>query len=268
MEAWLAHPAIQAGILPFVVALVVAFLLARTRWLALAQVAGFAVAVTLAAGWSFESLTSTRKLAIVGVATIAMCAAIEWKPAQWRRVALAVCIVLAASAVWMLWRLLAQKEVAPAVLAAVLAGGYVAMQSALALQSGDDPVRSAASGAVLGMATGIVAILGASAVLGTFALAVGSAGAATLAVQFIRGRASPVGRSISLPAAVVAALAGVNGVMTAELPWYALLPLLLCVPITRLAPSTLTARVLCIAAFALCLIPAAAAIALAWFRPA
>src|SRR4051812_20729935 len=106
----------QAGVLPFAVALVVAFLFARTRWLALAQIAGFAVAVTLAAGWSLESLTSTRKLAIVGVASIVVCAAIEWKPTRWRRVAAAVCAVLAAATVWMLWRLLAQKDIGPAVL--------------------------------------------------------------------------------------------------------------------------------------------------------
>jgi hypothetical protein len=258
----------QAGILPFVVALVLAFPLARSRWLAIAQVAGFAVAATLAAGWSLESLTSTRKLAIVGVAVIALCAAIEWKPVQWRRFGAVACVALAAATVWMLWRLLAQKDLGPAALAATLAAGYVLLQTALALHAGEDPARSAASGAVLGFATGIVAILGASALLGTFALAVGSAAAATLAVQFFRGRAAPVGRSISLPAAAVAGLAGVNGVMTGELPWYALLPLLLIAPIGRVAPATLTARIRCIAAFVLCLIPAAAAIALAWFRPA
>jgi hypothetical protein len=268
LEAWLAHPAMQAGVLPFVVALVVAFVLARSRWLAVAQEAGFAVAVTLAAGWSLDSLTSTRKLAIVGIAVIALCAAVEWKPMQWRRIAAGVCAVLAAATVWMLWRLLAQKDTGPALWAAIPAAGYVALQAGLALHCGEDPVRSAASGAVLGLATGIVAILGASALLGTFALAVGSAAAATLAVQFFRGSEARVGRSISLPAAAVAALAGVNGVMTGELPWYALLPLLLIAPVARLAPATLTTRIRCIAAFALCLIPAAAAIALAWFRPA
>jgi hypothetical protein len=87
-------------------------------------------------------------------------------------------------------------------------------------------------------------------------------------VQLLRGSAAPVGRSISLPAATVAALAGVNGVMTAELSWYALLPLLLIAPVARLVPAMLTPRIRSIAAFALCLIPAAAAIALAWFRPA
>src|SRR4051812_23301423 len=110
LEAWLAHPAMQAGVFPFVAALVVALVLARSRWLAVAQVAGFSVAVTLAAGWSFEALTSTRKLTIIGIAVIALCAAIEWKPMQWRRVGASACAVLAAATVWMLWRLLAQKD--------------------------------------------------------------------------------------------------------------------------------------------------------------
>jgi hypothetical protein len=257
-----------AGILPFAVGLIVAFPLARTRWLSLAQVAGFIVCVTLATGWSLEPMTSTRKLAVAGVAVVVLCAVVESDTARWRAVAAIVSAVLAAATLWMLWRLLAQKEMGAAALAGVPATLYVAAQSGAMLHAGDDPPRAAAAGAVLGLATGVVAILGASAVLGTFALAAGSAAAATLGAQFLRNAAAPVGRSLSLPVATVAGLAGVNGVMTAELPWYALLPLLLVAPIARLAPATLPVRLRCVAAFALALVPAAAAVALAWFRPA
>ena len=268
METLLAHPAMQAGILPFFVALVLALPLARTRWLSVAQGAGFVVCVWLAVGWSLEAMTSTRKLAICGAAVVALCAGVEWLARRWRAVAAAASAVLACAALWMLWRLLAQKETGPAVLAGVLAAAYVAAQAGTMLHAGDDPVCCAAAGSVLGFATGIVAILGASAVLGTFALAAGSAAAATLAAQFLRNGTAPVGRSISLPAATVSALAGVNGVMAAELSWYALLPLLLVAPVARIAPATLSVRLRCIAAFALALVPAAAAVALAWFRPA
>jgi hypothetical protein len=268
MDIWLAHPAVQAAGLPFLVALAMAWPLARTRWLALPQAAGFAATATLAIGWSLESLTSTRKLALAGVAAILLCALIEMLDDRRRTATALACIALAAATVWMLWRLLAQQDAAHAVLTGVVAAGYVAAQGALVLRAGDDPVRAAAAGAVLAWGTGVVAILGASAVLGTVALAAGSAAIATLGVQFLRGAGGPAGRSIALPAAAVAALAGANAVLTAELPWYALLPLLLVVPAAQLAPATLRPRARALSALALAFVPAAAAVALAWFCPA
>ncbi|HEY8048271.1 MAG TPA: hypothetical protein VIE63_03805, partial [Ramlibacter sp.] len=266
METWLSHPAMQAAAIPFVAAFAVALALGRTRWLAFAQVIGFVPSATLAIGWSIESLTSTRKLAIIGAAVLVLCVLVEWGHSRWRATATASCAVLAVACVWMLWRLLAQRDAGAAVLAAVLAATYVAAQAAMMLRAGEDPVRAAAAGSTLGWATGVVALLGASAVLGTVALAVGSAAFATLGVQWLRGAAAPTGRSISLPAATVAGLAGVNAVMAAELPGYALLPLLLVVPAARLAPSTLGVRPRAIAAVALAIVPAAAAVALAWFH--
>ena len=46
MQALLNHPAVQAGLAPFVVALIVAELLLRMRLSGLAIIAGFAVTVT------------------------------------------------------------------------------------------------------------------------------------------------------------------------------------------------------------------------------
>lgn len=48
------HPAIQAGAAPFVVALVVAVRLRRTRLMGLAVSAAFMVLVALTVGYSFE----------------------------------------------------------------------------------------------------------------------------------------------------------------------------------------------------------------------
>ena len=265
MQEWLGHPAVQGGGLPFTVALVLSAVLARTRWLAFAQAAGFAACVTLAIGWSFESLTSTRKLALVAIASLLHCLFLERVRARGADIA---CVaILAASSAWVLWRLLAQKDIGPALLSGALAAAYVAWITASTLKAAEDPVRGAAAGAALGFGTGVLAILGASAVLGVAALSAGSAAAATLLVQAVRNAASPTGRSISLPAATAAALSGTAAVMTAELPWYSLLPMLATAPAAMLVRQS---GVFWRAAlsFVFALVPVAIAVALAWFRPA
>jgi hypothetical protein len=61
----LSHPAYQAAGLPFVVALVLAVLLRRSRQLGLPIAAAFACAVALTMGFGLESLTSLKKLVLV-----------------------------------------------------------------------------------------------------------------------------------------------------------------------------------------------------------
>jgi hypothetical protein len=264
LQEWLSHPAVQGGFLPFLVALAVAAPLARTRWLALAQAAGFAVCVTLAIGWSLESLTSTRKLAMVTIASPVLGVFVE--RVRTRAAEAAAVLLLAAASSWVFWRVLAQKELVATAGAGLLTAGYVAWQAAAALRISRDPVRGAAAAAALGFGTGVVAILGASALLGVAGLAAGSAAAATLLVQALRGKAAPDGRSMALPATAAAALVAVAAVMTAQLPWYVLLPMLAVAPASLLARSR-GVRWRAPLAFALSLAPALGAVALAWYRP-
>src|SRR4051812_50124685 len=115
MEEWLGHPAVQAGALPFAVALVVAAALARTRFVALAQIAGFVACTTLAIGWSLESLTSTRKLVFVAVAVgLAGLVAQAQSPRRGRGVGGPLAF-LPAGNFWVTWRGLAPKKARPAV---------------------------------------------------------------------------------------------------------------------------------------------------------
>jgi hypothetical protein len=119
---------------------------------------------------------------------------------------------------------------------------------------------------VLALGTGVVAVLGASAVLGVVSIAAGSAAGATLLVQVLLDRPAPVGRSISLPAASAASLAAIAAVMTAALPWYALIPLMAAGPLALAARGNTFRRALL--ASTLPVVPVVIAAALAWFRPA
>ena len=67
MNTLLNNPAVQAGVAPFAVALIVAASLQRSRLLGLAIGAALATVIALTIGFSFESLTSMRKMVLVGL---------------------------------------------------------------------------------------------------------------------------------------------------------------------------------------------------------
>lgn len=267
MDELFQNPAVQAGAVPFIAALVAAALLMRTRFLGLAQIVGFAALIALAIGFSFESLTSTRKLVLVGLLTLLPLLLLELREGSTHPAARSGVALLAGLAgVWVALRVLQQKETATALLAGAATAFYLAALVESTLRVGSDTVRGAAAGLMLGLAGGALALLGASALLAQMGIAVGAAAGATLLVQMVAGKRSPTGATLSLPASVVAGLVGVLAVFTGSLPWYCLLPTLAIPWATRLVPAGsrpvwLTAFLTALAAFAALLL----AVGLAWF---
>src|SRR4051794_30141153 len=101
MEDLLQHPAVQAAVLPFAVALGVAAVLRNTRQLGLAIAAAFLCAVALTMGFGFESLTSLRKLVLVGMGAAAVGIALELATREPRKALLgAVAAVVALATLW------------------------------------------------------------------------------------------------------------------------------------------------------------------------
>jgi len=94
----------------------------------------------------------------------------------------------------------------------------------------NDPIRAASAATALGMGTGGAALVGASALLGQFGLALGSSAAALLFIHLLSNKALPAGRVFTLPLALIAGLTGCIAVLGANLPWYAL-SLLAAIPI-------------------------------------
>jgi hypothetical protein len=226
MGEWLSHPAVQAGVLPFLAALIVALPLRRSRWLAAAVAAGFAVGAAFAVGLSFESLTAGRKLVLAGFGGCVI--ALVWEaraPAATPRVSGALAFAAAACAVWVAWRVLAQGEAMHAVGVAIASMAFVAVVVAGSLRAARLPVRGLAVGAVLTFGAGALAVLGASALLAQLGIAAGSAAAAALLALWIAGRGAAHGWSAALPLAVIASLVALAAVLTASLAWQSLLPL-------------------------------------------
>jgi hypothetical protein len=266
MDDLIQNPAVQAALLPFLTALVLAAALARTRWLGLPTVAGFLILAGLAIGFSFESLTATKKLVLVGAATGGAVLALEALPAARAGLGRAGFLAfLGASCVWVAWRLLAQQGPWGAVLAGLLSAGYVCVLVGSTLHVSATPVRGAAVGLMVALGTGALAVLGASAVLGLVGIAAGASCGAVLLVQMLRGQPSPSGRTVALPAVTIAGLAAILAVLGGALPWYSLMPVLAAPWAVRLIPDA--GRPVWVAAIqnaALALGPMLLAVAVAW----
>ena len=267
MDELLANPAVQAGVAPFAVALVVSAALFRSRLLGLALVAAFVTAVALTVGYSFESLTAVRKLILVGLVSGVLVLAIELASAPASaRIRAALALALAAAAVWVVWRVLQQQEAAKIALFGAGVALYAAVLLESSLRAAADVISGAVTSLILGLAAGALGILGASALLGQMGIATAAGAGAVLVVQAVTLRRSPSGWTVALPGAVIAALVLLLAVFTGSLPWYCLLPTLAVPWATRvLAPGRrgvwLTAATTGLAAA----VPAGIAVALAWF---
>jgi hypothetical protein len=239
MNAWLDHPAVQAGAAPFIAALVIAWPLARTRWLALAAGGGMVVLLALTVGFGLTPLTSMRKATLVILAAVVAALALEAAGIGRRRsVVAAVALITALTAVWVLQRVIEQADGAAAWRVAIAAAGFVFAITAGALWASTDALRASVIGAALGWGIGELALLAASVFLGQTGIAIGTACAAAALVLLLRGAAAAAGWSLALPAALGAALVGVLAVALGAGRAPALLPLLLVAPAVHWADRT------------------------------
>lgn len=238
MQELLDHPAVQAAVLPFAVALMVAFALARTRWLGLAIVAGFLCTAGLAVGFTFESLTAVRKLLLVAIAGAMLVAVLEGLADRALRfVLVAWCAFAIAAVPWVLMRLLGQLPLQEALLKGIAAVAWCLALLWAAHRTRHDPVAAPAASMVVGLAAGAIALLGASAQLAQLGIALAAGAGAVLAVVVLRDARSPVGALAAQLPYLLAGLVALLAVMTGQVPWYCLVPLPLIPWLATLAPA-------------------------------
>lgn len=254
MHALLTHPALQAVIAPFLIALLSAELLQRLRLSGLAIIAGFAITVFLISGFGYTHLSATRKIIWLGLSSslfailLTLISGSLWRPV--------LAILAATAAIWVMLPSLAQYNISHAMLwgtgIALYAGWIVFWMDDLH----DTPVRAASAGVALGLGTGATLLIAGVPILGKFDLAIGSAAFAYLMIMLISNSHLPCGRTFTLPLALIAALSGTVALLTTRLPWtifaiLAAIPLVAKLPISDKSPvwiqSTLltTATLLC-----------------------
>lgn len=233
MQEFLNHPAVQGGLAPFVIALIVAELLQRLRLSGLAAIAGFAVTVYLVSDFSIDPLTSARKIVLLGLLSALL--ALTLLRINWRPLRLMLAVAGGIATVWMALRILQQQDMTHMLLWAGGCALYVGWLIFWMDTLHGSPVRAGSAGMALGLGTGGSALFGASALLGQFGLALGAAASAYLLLQAVTNSRLPCGRSFTLPLSFIAGLTGCLAVLTAQLPWYAL-PILAVVPLAAKIP--------------------------------
>ncbi len=264
MNDFLQHPAVQGGVAPFVVALVVAAVLGRTRYAWLAIVAGYATMVALATGFSFTPLSASRKILLLALLTPVIGIAADLLFSRARPVAMALAVVVGLAAVWVFQSVLSQREGAQAWLAAL---GILAYASAMvwALVSlRDDPLRTGVAGLGLGLAAGIAAVISASIGFLLAGVAVAASAGALLLYWVVTSRPIAPGLLGTLSIGVMIALFAEGTFMLAQMPWYALAALLLVplavrLPVNESGSTFARAFVLTLYALGAASIPVAAA---------
>jgi len=265
MQELLNNPVIQSSAAPFLVGLIAAAMLFPVRLAGLAAAAGFLAAVWLIGAFGFEPLTATRKIVVLAVAApvLGVLADLAFKPK--RATAPILGALFGVASIWVLWSVLVQK---PAQEAVLLAGGvfaFVLATVASTVSLHDRAVRAGSAGLFLGLGAGAGAVIGASALLGQYGIALGAACGAFLLLAMILGKRVVAGATFTLTASVAAALIAVGAMVLARLPWtaliaLALIPLAVRLPLPEKSPAWIQAFVASFYALA----PAACAGVLAW----
>lgn len=227
MHELLNHPAVQAGVVPFLAALLTAELLQRVKLSGLAIIAGFAATIYLASDFSIAPLTASRKIVVIGLAGALFALPLSLMKARWISTLLAA--LGGAAAIWTTQRILQQQNTQLMLLWGAGCAAYVAALTWGMDRLDKEPLRAATAATALGMGTGGAALVGASALLGQFGLAIGAAAAAHILIQLISRQALPAGRILTLPVALISGLTGCLAVLSAQLPWYTL-PILAGIP--------------------------------------
>lgn len=262
----LGNPIVQSSALPFVVGLACAALFYPLRLEGLAAVAGFMAAVAAIGNFDLAPLTATRKIVLVGAAAALIGVLSDFAFKSTRFSAPVLGGIFGVAALWVFASVLGQK--AP-LEAALLGAGVVALtvwlvSATVTLQQ--DAARAGATGLVLGLGTGISAVLGASALIGQYGMALGAACGGFLVLLLILGPRVGAGHALTLTVSVLCALLAAASVLLAQVPAVALAALAL-VPVAARLPLPATHLWMQpVLAGVYTSVPAAGACALVWLQ--
>jgi hypothetical protein len=263
---FLNHPAVQGGVAPLAVALIVAFALARTRFPWLAILAGYATMIALTTGFAFSPLTVARKTVLLGLLLPLAGVVADLLPRPTRTIALTLAAVAGALSVWVFLSILQQRDAMNAILVGGGVALFVTVLAAMVLRLSNDGLRGSAAGLGLGLATGIAGVLSASIGYLIAGVAIAACSGALLLAQVVLSRKLAPGFTGMLPVGVLTALFASGTLLLAELRWY-VLPLLLLVPAAALLPvperAPLIGRAAIVSAYAL--VAAAIPVLAAWY---
>ena len=200
------NPAVQGGLAPFAVALVVTFALFAVRLGGLAIAAALGTAVYMIGGFAFPPVSAQQKILLVALAVPALGIVVDLAFKPTRVAGPVLGLLFGVVVLWVGVNVLKQKEM----LAMLLAGGgvfaLVAWLVGAMFALRDDPVRAGAAALTLGLGVGVSAVLSASGSYGQYGASVGAGAGAFLLVQMLLGRTIQAGATFALSAGVACGL--------------------------------------------------------------
>jgi len=267
LKGILANPIVQSSALPLLAGVVCAALLYPLRLEGLAALAGFLAAVFAIGNFGLEPLTATRKIVLLGGAAAVLGVLVDLAGKPTRYTGMAFGALFGAAALWVFAAVLRQKIPLDV---AVTGAGAVALTAWLVAATVSlqyDSARAGAAGLGLGLGAGVAAVLGASALIGQYGMALGAACGGFLLLLLILGPRVSAGTSLTLTASVLGALLALGAVLLAQLHWAALAALALVPVAVRLPLPATPLWMKPVLASVYALIPAAGACAIAWLAP-
>lgn len=218
------HPAIEAGIVPFIIALIAGAILPRRyAWWSTAI---FAIAYFFAAWLILDGrltpLSSSRKLVLMGAGAVVLgiITQISFSRATVQKILIALAII---AVTWLIWPKLIRLDITQQLIMAAGVGIYAIWLSFAFHQLRDEDIASSMSATILGFATGICALIGASSLLGELGIAIGASTAAVALYGLNRRTDHSAGFYFSV--SILCTLIGVASVLYAKVPWYSLIAL-------------------------------------------
>jgi len=159
------------------------------------------------------------------------------------------------------------KDLKLPVEAVLIAAGLVVftawlVAASVALQH--EPVRAGANGLMLGVGAGVCAVLGGSALIGQYGMALGAGSGAFLLLVMVLGGRVEAGATLTLTVSVLAALIAAGAVLLAKLHWTALIALALVPVLVRLPLPRGAAWMQAAVASVYALVAAGGALAVSW----
>lgn len=222
LEQVLNHPAFQSSVVPLLASLIASVILIPLRLSGLGVAAGSFAAVYAIGNFALEPLTATRKIVIVAAAASALGAVVDIELKPNRATGVMLGVMFGAASIWVFWAVLAQLSLPKSIVSGTAATVLVLWLVAATLPLRGDPIRAGAAGLGLGLGTGTAAVLGASALLGQYGLALGAACGGYLLLVIVLGRRVVAGASLVLTVAAYCGLLGGGAVLLAQLDWLSL----------------------------------------------
>jgi hypothetical protein len=233
----LAHRWVQVGLVPLLAGIAAALAFYPVRLSGLAAACAFFAAVYLSGQLAFE-----KKLLMVSLAAPLLGALADLAFRPTRTAGIVLGIVFGIASFWIFLTIIGRMPAQRLVLYAVGLTVLVAATVAFSVLSHDEPPRAGAAGVGLGLATGVIALLGGAKVLAqwSFGLAAGAAG--FLIIAMILPRRMVAGASFTLSVGVIGAALAAAVTLQRGLLWYhvallALVPLAVRLPVPQRTAS-------------------------------